>query len=376
MSNFVSFYDDYGFVPVRQNISDQEKHFNRRKSLYIQLGLAPALIRGSNILEFGPGSGDNAVFTASLGPESYTLVEGSKVGCSHLQEKIDKGLLGNNVTLVHELIENYKSDRQFDLVLAEGLLPGQDNPEDMLKIIAEHVKPGGALVVTTATYMSLLADIMRRLLLPFFGESDEPDHVQRLCRFFDSHLKQLQFVSRHTEDWVVDSILHPWGENYEFSMQQAASTLSGEFELLGSSPSFNQNWQWYKEFVEVNNNTLVKFSEQYCKQELSFLNRCETVAASDTEAVDTIKVLVKQLYLEHRLFLNDKDKGVWNSIDNKLTKLCFLLKNTNPQTSQVIKDYLSAVDKLWKGASPENTNFNGFPSFWGKGQQYLCMVRS
>lgn len=93
MADFVSFYDEKGFVPVRQNVAGSEsvKHTNRRRELYRRLGIPEALLRGCDVLEFGPGSGDNAIYTDSLKPNRYKVVEGSKGGFDYIQTRINKG---------------------------------------------------------------------------------------------------------------------------------------------------------------------------------------------------------------------------------------------------------------------------------------------
>mgnify|MGYP006176012067 CR=1 FL=1 len=50
----------------------------RRDSLYRVLGLPPSFVRGRSVIEFGPGSGHNALFTASLAPARYVLVDGAR----------------------------------------------------------------------------------------------------------------------------------------------------------------------------------------------------------------------------------------------------------------------------------------------------------
>ena len=65
---FVGFYESNNISPVSQDISDLNKHFQRRNSLFRSLGILPSLVKGIKVLEFGPGSGHNALYTASLFP--------------------------------------------------------------------------------------------------------------------------------------------------------------------------------------------------------------------------------------------------------------------------------------------------------------------
>ena len=74
---FVSFYAENRISPVAQDLSDLRRHFQRRESLFRSLGILPLLVQGASVIEFGPGSGHNALYTASLKPATYTLVEGN-----------------------------------------------------------------------------------------------------------------------------------------------------------------------------------------------------------------------------------------------------------------------------------------------------------
>ena len=78
--SFVDFYNKHGISPVSQNISNLEEHFKRRNSLLTSLGIPAIFVKGSSVLEFGPGSGHNATYIASLSPNRYHLVDGSDVG--------------------------------------------------------------------------------------------------------------------------------------------------------------------------------------------------------------------------------------------------------------------------------------------------------
>lgn len=366
-------------MPVRQEVGgdNYRKHINRRRELYRLLGIVPAAVRNSDVIEFGPGSGDNALFTDRLQPNKYKFVEGSESGYKLLKEKIEQGTFqgSNQVELELSLIENFQDPNLYDFVICEGLLPGQQYPEEILMKVASFVRPGGVLIITTATYISLLADIMRRMLYPFFRSADEQYSITRLINFFEPHLKQLGFVSRLPADWVMDSIVHPWGDNYQFSMPEAIRLLSDDFEAYGSSPLFFQNWQWYKEFVNLDNGINQSFIEQYQAAELSFLNRNEQVNLAEPKSVIELSKIVGDLYHCHRLFWKDGKQDDWLDIKSKLNKIASLIQSSNPNTFKVVKDYIQAVDKIFIGVAPEDVDFHQFESFWGKGQQYLSLIR-
>ena len=63
---FVGFYQSNHISPVSQDISDLNQHFQRRESLFRSFGILPALAKSGKVFEFEPGSGQNALYMASL----------------------------------------------------------------------------------------------------------------------------------------------------------------------------------------------------------------------------------------------------------------------------------------------------------------------
>src|SRR5687768_7560883 len=84
-ASHLAFYTAHGISPVRQDISDWERHRQRRSALYRQLGILPAYLKVRSVLEVGPGSGHNALYTASLGPSRFVLVEGNSTGIGDIR---------------------------------------------------------------------------------------------------------------------------------------------------------------------------------------------------------------------------------------------------------------------------------------------------
>lgn len=56
-NDFLEYYSKYNISPVRQNISDIEIHYERRKKLYRQCAIPLLTFRNAEILEVGPGGG-------------------------------------------------------------------------------------------------------------------------------------------------------------------------------------------------------------------------------------------------------------------------------------------------------------------------------
>ena len=274
------------------------------------------------------------------------------------------------IVFLQDLYQNILSFSVF-----ERLHGGLINYGQVFDEISKYVRPGGVLVVTTATYVSLLADVMRRMLLPFFKSNSSEQKMAKLCQFFAPHLEHLQFVSRMTEDWVADVILHPWGNNYQFSVEEAATNLQDNFEYLGASPTFKQDWRWYKELIKNNNGSISDLITQYKSLEINLLNKNEPSYVNDAEMSASIKAKVETLYNTHHSVWDCADVQLWDGVIQLLSSICAQINGSQPITSKAIMDYIKAVEQLLAGKSIENVDFESFASFWGRSQQYVSFVR-
>ena len=77
---YIGFYSQNKISPVHQDISDLEKHYSRRDYLYRNMGIVPFSLAGKSVLEFAPGSAHNALYTSSLNPQRYLLVDINPTG--------------------------------------------------------------------------------------------------------------------------------------------------------------------------------------------------------------------------------------------------------------------------------------------------------
>lgn len=113
MEPFIDFYREHDVAPVRYRFNEDFKH--RRLYLYAKLGIAPAFIRESKVLEFGPGTGDNARVTADLKPKKYVLVEANPRSISETTRSLGGGGT-NSISSKSLSLASKTSSAQRDLV--------------------------------------------------------------------------------------------------------------------------------------------------------------------------------------------------------------------------------------------------------------------
>ena len=162
VQDHLAFYSENKISPVNQNILNLKKHFMRRSYLYNKLGLSKNLISKSRVLEIGPGSGHNSLYTASCKPIFYDIVEPNKQAIIELK-KLLKNKISipniNNVTL-----EKFKNQIKYDIVICEGWIGSLKNEVELIKKIFSLLKPNGFMLLTYQPATGMYANVLRKII--------------------------------------------------------------------------------------------------------------------------------------------------------------------------------------------------------------------
>jgi SAM-dependent methyltransferase len=368
---FVDFYSSRDIIPTRQDISNLRRHLDRRQALYRQLGLPPGTFRGASVLEFGPGSGHNAVATGRLGPGRYLLVDGNPPSLRSTEELLRQHCPGLSFELRRSSILDFDSNEQFDVVLCEGVIPTQKNPPAFLRHVAGFVRQGGVLVFTCADSISLLPEMLRRWLA-WVLTRDIPDFdrkVSHLVDFFQPDLEALPGMSRRSEDWVIDQMLHPWVGPL-FSIPQALDALNGGGTVLGSSPRFLIDWRWYKTIVgpEYHNNAFAR--ESYYQLGLNLMDFRVCLPQTQPSVVRRLAQMSEHLY--ERVFAQERGLSAFRAQQmlGTMTSVEKLLRAHSLLTARSAASFIAYL----KSGMTDKRKLKHFREWWGRGQQYVSCV--
>ncbi|HXT41004.1 MAG TPA: class I SAM-dependent methyltransferase [Candidatus Angelobacter sp.] len=368
---FVDFYSAHGIIPTRQDISDLRRHVERRCSLYCHLGLPPGTFRGANVLEFGPGSGHNAVVTGLLGPRRYLLVDGNPPSLKSTNKLLKQYCPDLKFALRHSSIASFRSGEKFDIVLCEAVIPTQKKPAAFLRHVAGFVRPGGVLVITCMDAISLLPEMLRRWLAwDLVKECPEFDaKVARLADFFRTDLAALPGMSRRPEDWVIDQILHPWTGPL-FSIPEAVTALGDSAMILGSSPRFLIDWRWYKNIFgrQCADNSFAM--NAYYELGLNLMD-CRVRLPQDSQGVvRRVESLSQEIY--EGIFARERGTARFSSrqLLALLKPLANALRTHSPVTHRSVKSFISYLQSDTRNGKA----LREFRKWWGRGQQYLGFV--
>ncbi len=367
---FVGFYESNNISPVSQDISDLNKHFQRRESLFRSLGILPVLVKGMKVLEFGPGSGHNALYTASLLPELYELVEGNLKGVKETFER-----LGNStapqIKIHHVLFEEFIQTKKFDLVWAEGCLPHQSRPLPLLEHVASFVRVGGGLCLSSSNGISYLSETLRRLFRDRFFDTSRDVHgqVSQLMPYIQPHLQHLSSMSRPVEDWILDSIVQPLHDRLLLSIPEVITCLDSKFDVYGSSPRFFTDWRWYKDIIGKNRGFNEIALDNYYRNNLKLLDYRFEFPLHSVAFGLKLEALASQSWdLMCKIELGEK--LAWKDFFTLMQELCAHIEKQAPVTVAAIRE---AVTLLQSGHP--NMELEHFPQWWGRGQQYISLIR-
>ncbi|HTU69717.1 MAG TPA: methyltransferase domain-containing protein [Candidatus Baltobacteraceae bacterium] len=339
------------------------------------MGIVPALVSGRSVIEFGPGSGHNAIYTSLLQPAHYVLVDGNPNGLAAASALLDRYAPGCARTLVESLIEDYATEELFDLVFCEGTIPGQLDTAAFCRKVGSFVAEGGIFIVTTQDAASCLGELLRRVVAAQLVSRSASVSVQleRLVPFFAPHTATIAGMSRPLEDWVLDNIIQPYVGNM-FSVADAIESLGQDgFHFYSASPRFFTVWRWYKRLVGEDRNIGPAVRVQYFANLLNMIDyRLDGTATHTREWGEHVLKLSETFYAT----LKDVEASgaSYKPVFDQLHELAEMIRPVSALTADSIDEALAVCDAARQGNALPSAP--AFASFFGHGQQYLSFVRS
>lgn len=379
---YIDFYEEHSISPVTQDVKNDnlQKHFQRRDALYRQVGIVPSLLRGKTILEFGPGSGHNAIFTNLQAPSRYVLVDANKKGLEESKNNLAETSNIENIEFVYSLIENFDSDDKFDLVICEALLAFQLNPSNFVKVPSKFVKNNGVFLITCTDSVAVLSDWMRRLYgaILVHDVQDLELRLDILRKYFKSHLSTLKGMSRPIDDWLLDNVIqcldHRIGKG-TFSINEAIEALGKDFDVFQSSPHYAIDWRWYKDIHGPDRQYNTIFKEQYLQNIHSSLDYRKSYLPRETEKNQKLISLCDDAFSLIHIMLNEKrvtDSKMIEALSAVLAVLSDEVRSFNGEAASAIEDFKGFLNNFKNACDYQ---FTDFLSFWGRGTQYLSLIK-
>jgi hypothetical protein len=374
---YLDFYGKHSISPVHQDLSDFQIHLTRRSNLYRLLGLPAFLFQNQIILEVGPGGGYNSLTLFAWGA-NVDFVEPNPTAQQELTELLNKyQIVPERWSLYPGLIEDYPGSKVYNLVLAEGFIPGLFEREKVVAKLKSLVKPGGVVVVTCFDEISFFFEILKRLVAHYLtmGIDDFNQKVEILIKAFETHLKTLKYVSRPIEDWVKDMLLNPAVQGRFFSIVDCVKEFGDDFQFLGSSPSMFINYQWYKN-VDFDLKQSIIEQYQIKKHNLLLWDLDETTRPITQN--EKLSELAGRIRDNAKIIESIRDRESTRPITNEII---LLLREINDLVGDLDRRINLAINEVItllideKIDAQKVANSFYFAQTFGRGQQYVSLQK-
>ena len=375
LNPFLQFYGQHNISPVHQNVTEELEYYThllRREKLYRMLGLPPVAFFNRNVLEIGPGGGVNSLAFFAWRASVDFVEPNPKAQEELLHLMKEKKIEDKRWKLFQERIESFEPDQLYDVVVAEGFIPGINNRQDVVEKIERCLKPGGVVVITCVDDVSIFCECLKRIVATqLTWEIDNiADKINVLVRAFSSHLAYLKHASRPVEDWVTDMFLNPAFFAQLFAIDDCLNEMMHSYDFMGSSPALFTDYSWYKD-MEQNRNELIL--EQFYQKRHTLLlsdlpesirpveeNEKLFQAMRDLRSLLAIAQDNFAIYIPAFIRELGNIRSITNNIDIRITEAidetCALLMNPN-----LCAEHVGKAEKL--------------AAAFGRGQQYVSMVK-
>jgi len=381
-NDYLEHYKQHNISPVRQDISDFNKHFTVRTKLYQDLGLAKTYFKGKKILEVGPGSGYNSLITSQLGPSQYVLIEPNEAAISHMKSLFNKYSLQMENIQIHNLfLEEYMSNTCFDIIICENMLPWIKNNLKVLEKIDNNIEKDGILVIGCSDEIASFFDISRRLLANILLQRTSPstysEKIDILVNAFSSHLDTLKGFGRLKEDWCADNLLGQAVYNVNLSVSDLIQYFQSDYSYYSMVPNIICDETWHKEVpLDTYSQNQVKIS----KFQNTWHNLIHYKEMSEEKSAEENNLL-RELCREYFNLIQESELNYQKSDQHNLIKLLTKIleslhvKDTNNLIYKSISELITFIEDDDISIQSIATKFQYFHSAFGRGVQYVSMIK-
>ncbi len=389
--SLVSYYTNLRFNPVLIPVEEAavwKSHFEKRRQLYERhLGLPLAYLEGASVLEFGPNSGENALLPALFGAR-LTLVEPNHQVLPRLRDLFNLfGVQGQIESVQCIGMDEFQTDRLFDLVVAEGFLFTLPNRDAMLRKMASLVRPGRYGVISYNDLCGGLLEYLRRAILFRCCElTGLTDLASATCLDLARSLYGDDFArlaaSRKFEAWWCDQLVNPFCRSqHTWSLPDLLPILhEQDCEFHSTSPVWYSGdmFNWYKNVasMETRRQDVVACCTHHMAYFLTGLRPDGSrLPPSDETLIDDVVGLIKTL-CDWVVQPGRTDKPV--TYPSSLNRLLgesgdARLRTVNDEWKRIMnalnEDSVEALKVSYLGSEITRT-------LWGTAYHYLCFQRT
>lgn len=235
------------------DIDGYGEYIQKRKNLYRQLGIPILAIKDADILEVGPGVGHNTIpLITKWGAKHVDMLEPNPVAAKELKSNFEsRGICEETYEIYPIVLEEYREDKTYDIVIAEGCIEYMENWKESLNIIKEYTHENSIVIVSCADEIGLYVERMKRIAGQYAVRKIEriEDKIEQLEKLWngDKHKDNLKGMTRTSKEWILDLIFNEAMFENKMTMKDAMEAMGDKFSVLGASQNIFTDYSWYKD---------------------------------------------------------------------------------------------------------------------------------
>ncbi len=257
---------------------DLDAHKSSREDLFTnKLSLPPMAFKNSNLIEFGPATGENSLVFAEWGA-NCTLQEPNIKAHQAIRNNFARfDLLNNLIGLEGYDVEGYAKqvmpDKRYDIIDAEGFIYTIKPENIWMDLFTRILKPKGFLILYESEAFGSCPEIMLKVMFTRVCEFSKLDPIEVGKRLFKEKWGTVPHT-RRIDAWIEDAMENPFVRlKYFIEAKEFCA------KMMGAGYSLYSSWPLYKNGLAVHwSKKILKPVEQLeeqnqfiCRNRLSYM---------------------------------------------------------------------------------------------------------
>lgn len=372
----LEFYEKNNIVPTMRTDESRKIYADKRKKLYRQLGVPKLCFAGSEAVEFGPSSGENALVLLEWGNvKTIDLVEPNQLACKMIETLYDqRGINKDKYKLYPFLMEEYKTEKKYDIIIAEQFIQNLNNWENYLDCMDRIARQNSIIITTCSDTIGLYIERMKRLVAQFIISDVDTyeEQMEILLDYFESSLTRFKGMNRRNEDYISDTFLNKWfiSCNRVMNMMDIIDYYKDRYDVLGASQNIFTDHSWFK---DLSYDYISAYKEQYAMKRHMFLVAGETKETLRT--VEENSMLAKAVEDAADLateFENTRSLDI-EHFGKIITEVSICAQND--VIREFNRQFIEILQIVQDKKKPDLNDYKVWINTFGKSSQYISLVK-
>lgn len=333
---------------------------NLSNTLYVNsLKILPRVFNGADLLEFGPGTGENSLCFLKWSAKC-TFVEINPKAIERANSLFNRFFPTSQFKFIQSSLFDFETTQTFDITLSRGVIHHTDDKEKAFAKQISYLKPGGINILGIGTTAGGFQRNLQRYIIYTFAGRDENKIEQIANDLFKEHLDRSEkFGGRTRKAIIYDSYVNPkidsvsvteilhWHKKYNLHLFSSSPHVLPSF--AADSLSGITDWRNFPELLSLPE--LIWATKKYSDQEIAEI--LEKEVKDQTASFRKLTNAVNDVQAENLnpLKINDLVNGVLEKYDCEQTKSTREIDNFKAWLKEVSLIMDALISKDYKKVS-------------------------